>query len=204
MKKYLGLSVGIAACSMASHCMAYGVLGSGISEREERIWLAVLAAVLFFAGVGMIVSVLYLFSSGQVFRKSMGKLIHLFGGYLAVQLAFALIAGAFAWSLGGAFGMEAETVKGSTDMLCRVLQVPVRAGALLMFIDITAGIRPRGRAVYRKAAASCTAYTVCQWLAVLMGTGGTSLAVRGIMSALLTGGFWFYIYKECMKEESSR
>ena len=43
MKKYLGLSVGIGACSMASHCMAYGVLGSRISEGGVRTWLAVLA-----------------------------------------------------------------------------------------------------------------------------------------------------------------
>ena len=72
MKKYLGLTVGIGACSMASHCMAYGVLGSRISEGGVRTWLAVLAVVLFFAGAGMITSVLYLYSSGQLFRKTMG------------------------------------------------------------------------------------------------------------------------------------
>lgn len=204
MKKYLGLSVGIGACSMASHCMAYGVLGSRISEGGVRTWLAVLAVVLFFAGAGMITSVLYLYSSGQFFRKTMGKLIRLFGGYLAVQLALALLAGAFAWSLGMAFGMEAEAVKGSTDMLCRVLQIPVRAGALLLLIDIAAGIRAKGHAVYRKTAVSCAVYTVCQCLALLLGTGGGSLAARGILSAALTGGFWFYVYKECMKEDGMR
>lgn len=204
MKKYLGLSVGIGACTMASHCMAYGVLGSGISERGARLWLGVLAVILFFTGAGMIVSVLYLFSSGQAFRKSMGKLIRLFGGYLAVQFAMGVIAGAFAWSMGELFGMRAETVKSSTDMFCRVLQIPVRAGALLMFIEIMAGIRARGQMICIKTAVSCAVYTACQCLAVLMGMGGGSLAARGIVSVLLTGGFWFYVYKECMKEDSTR
>lgn len=69
MSKYLGLLAGIGACSMASHCMAYGVLGGKISEKSTGMLLGILSVILFLAGAGMTVSVLFLFSSRHVFKE---------------------------------------------------------------------------------------------------------------------------------------
>lgn len=204
MRKYLGLSVGIGACSMASHCMAYGVLGGKISERSTGILLGILSVILFLAGVGMIVSVLFLFLSRQTFKESLGKLILLFAGYLAVQLILGLIAGIFAWFLGELLGMDAEKVKHVTDLFCMVLQIPVRMGALLLFIDITRKNRSKEISVYIKIIIACAVYTICQQFAEVIGTGNMMLTVRGILAALLTGLFWMYVYRECTKEDDGR
>lgn len=100
MKRYLGLSVGIGACSMASYCMAYGVLGGKVSGRNTGTLLGILTVILFLAGVGMIMSVTLYHSSRHVFKESLGKLMLLSAGYLAVQLLLGLLAGTFAWFLG--------------------------------------------------------------------------------------------------------
>lgn len=204
MSKYLGLLAGIGACSMASHCMAYGVLGGKISEKSTGMLLGILSVILFLAGAGMIVSVLFLFSSRHVFKESLRKLILLFAGYLAVQLVLGLLAGIFAQFYGESAGVNAEKVKNGTDIFCMALQVPVRAGALLLFIDTVQKSKGKEKGIYIKIFIACALYTVFQQLAGMMGTEDWMLIVRGILSSVLTGFFWMYVYRECMKEDARR
>lgn len=186
--------------STADHCMAYRILGPAAQGEGANLPAAIAAGLLFLLGAACLLAAVFVIRPARPWRRCRKRLCYLGAGYLGVQLLISLAAGAFAWCLGYFTGLPEEHVKTGADLLCGILQVPLRGAVLILALQILAGSRESSRAVWARGMAASALYTPCQSLLTLWQGGGPVQAARILLSAGMTWGLWRYLFLTCQKE----
>lgn len=197
-KENICMALGILSWSIGSHCTAYGVL-RGIAEGGAVLVSGITAVCLYLAGAVLMGTAVFMAMPKKNIRDSARKLLLLGGGYVLLQLLLSVLAGVFAWTLGRVSSLESSQIKTVTDIVCRIVQVPVRAVILVILLYIITGIEREHRIITLKAAAACAVYLLVQWSMERLGTGLPPLVVRTLLSAAVTTALWQYICMEYKK-----
>lgn len=201
--KVLCLLCGLLLWSAASRCLAYGILMPAAKGTPINFPAALLCACLYLSGGALLLAALFAVHPVRPWKRCRKRLAYLAAGYLGIQLLLSLAAGALTWCLGSFAGLSQETVKTGADLLCRLLQIPVRGTAMVLALQILAGFREKSRAVFLKAMAAEALGTLCRHLLTL-GQGGIPVQAAGILlSAAITGALWAYVYRTCQKEAAA-
>lgn len=190
--------------STADHCMAYRILGPAAQGEGANLPAAIAAGLLFLLGAACLLAAAFVIRPARPWRRCRKRLCYLGAGYLGVQLLISLAAGAFAWCLGYFTGLPEEHVKTGADLLCGILQVPLRGAALILALQILAGSRESSRAVWARGMAASALYTLCQSLLTLWQGGVPVQAARILLSAGMTWGLWVFLYDTCQKEAAKQ
>lgn len=190
--------------STADHCMAYQVLGPAAQGQGANLPAAIAAGLLFLLSAACLLAAAFVIRPARPWRRCRKRLCYLGAGYLGVQLLISLAAGTFAWCLGYFTGLPEEHVKTGADLLCGILQVPLRGAALILALQILAGSRGISRAVWARGMAASALYTPCQSLLTLWQGGGSVQAARILLSAGMTWGLWVFLYDTCQKEAAKQ
>ena len=197
-KKRLCMAAGILSWSIGSHCMAYDLLRR-IADDVSALSSGIIVACLYLAGAGLMGAAVFIIQPKRNIKNSARGLCYLGGGYLFLQLLLSLLVGGLTWAMGRLTGLENAQIKVASDFLCMIIQVPIRASALILLLYIITGIERGLRAVMPKAAAACALYTIVQVALKCMGTGLLALAVRIVLSAAVTYALWRYVYRQYRK-----
>lgn len=190
--------------STADHCMAYRILGPAAQGEGANLPAAIAAGLLFLLGAACLLAAVFVIRPARPWRRCRKRLCYLGAGYLGVQLLISLAAGAFAWCLGYFTGLPEEHVKTGADLLCGILQVPLRGAVLILALQILAGSRGSSRAVWARGMAASALYTLCQSLLTLWQGGIPVQAARILLSAGMTWGLWVFLYDTCQKEAAKQ
>jgi len=197
MKK-LCMTAGLLLWSVGNHCMAYGLL-SRIADSESALSSGLIVVCLYLAGAGLMGAAVYIELPKRAVKDSARGLCYLGGGYLVLQLLLSPLVGGLTWAMGWLTGLENAQIKAVSDVMCMIIQVPIRAGALILLLYIITGIERDLRAVMPKAAAACAVYAIVQVALKWMGTSLAALAVRIILSTAVTYALLRYVYREYKK-----
>lgn len=201
--KFLCLSGGIFLWSAAGHFMAYGFLRQMAQEGQIRPLTAIAPGCLYLTGAALLLAAVFAIHPVRPWKRCRRRLCYFAAGYLGIQLLLSVSVGAFAWCLGYFAGISMEKLKTGTDLLCALLQIPIRGAASVLVLQILAGFRKSSRTVFLRAMAAYAPYTFCQYLLTLWQGGIPTYILRILLSAIMTGGLWIYIYSICQKEAAA-
>lgn len=197
-KKKLCMITGLLLWSVGNHSMAYGLL-SRVADSVSALSSGLIVVCLYLAGAGLMGAAVYIVLPKRAVKDSARGLCYLGGGYLVLQLLLSPLAGGLTWAMGRLTGLENAQIKAVSDVMCMIIQVPIRAGALILLLYIITGIERGLRTVMPKAAAACAVYTIVQVALKWMGTSLAALAFRIVLSAAVTYALWRYVYREFRK-----
>lgn len=201
--KFLCLSGGILLWSAAGHCMAYGPLRQMAQEGQIKLLTAIAPGCLYLSGAALLLAAVFAIHPVRPWKRCRKRLCYFAAGYLGIQLLLSVAVGVFAWCLGYFAGISGEKVKTGTDLLCALLQIPIRGAASVLVLQILAGFRKSSRTVFLRVVAAYVPYTLCQYLLTLWQGGIPVYIIRILLSAMMTGGLWIYIYSTCQKEAAA-
>jgi len=191
-KKMILFAAGIFLVSISAHLAGFLTLKGMAENGAPTLWRGILPLLFGVAGIACIgICILR--------KETLRPLLYLAVLYLGIQLILSLLMGGIAAVLDNAFNLDGETVKNTVDMIIRIVQIPLRAGACLFLMEILIEkplIVPK---LFFKTSAAFAIYTVFQYLAGYVGYSPALTVLRTITAGIAAVMILYYVYAECRK-----
>lgn len=200
LKENIFIIFGLLLISISSHMTGFFILRNLQGSTKLFVGLMVISIILFIIGIiSAGVGVHRIYQELDI-KKVLKKLCLLGIIYFITQLILALAMGILARVL--QVKMDGETTKFAISMVIRVLQIPLRAAAIIAVVSILKDENMITKEILLKACVLYVIYTFVQFLFGFLGENISFTVIRVILSTVLTVGLWTSIYWICTKEES--
>jgi len=191
-KKTILFAAGIFLVSISAHLAGFLTLKEMAENATSTLWRGILPLLFGVAGMACI--------GRCILRKeTLRPLLYFAAVYLGIQLTVSLFMGGAAAVLDNTFRLDGETVKNTVDMMIRVVQIPLWAGACLFLMEILMGkplILPK---LFLKTSAAFAIYTVFQYFAGFVGYSPVLTVVRTLTAGMAAVIMLYYVHAECGK-----
>lgn len=191
-KKGLSLALGLLLISISNHLIGFDVFQKVSKSHTLFDWKFVISILLGIGGLASLYVSIFVVNPAVKIGTVIKKLCILAGVYFAVQLLLGLVMGFLARGI--QTNMNGEDIKTTIDVITKILQIPIRAGAMAYLISLLTDEESMKKEFLILSVVAYIIYTLFQSGVGFMGTQGILIALRVLISTAATVLLWVFLY----------